>query len=107
MEATTRMQPAGERPTDSLRIVRPPEEVSGFSLAPSGTPPAPSPAQPPKLEAEPDPAPASEPRGLRCRHCGCGHFHVYYTRPHRDGSVFRRRECRNCGRMMSTRERPV
>ncbi|MCG3181854.1 MAG: hypothetical protein BIFFINMI_04289 [Phycisphaerae bacterium] len=41
--------------------------------------------------------------GLVCRACGCRHFHTVYTRP-RDGYILRRKECRNCGRRVMTRE---
>ena len=30
-------------------------------------------------------------RGLACRHCGCGHFRVIYTRPYRGECLVRRR----------------
>jgi len=43
-------------------------------------------------------------RGLACRKCGCRHFEVVYTRPARGGKIMRRRECRNCGRRMTTFE---
>jgi transcriptional regulator NrdR family protein len=46
-------------------------------------------------------------RGLECRGCGCKHFRVVYTRPYRGGRVVRRRECRYCGKRMTTWERPV
>jgi len=49
-------------------------------------------------------APADQ-RGLVCRHCGCEHFRVIYTRPAWGGRITRRRECRNCGRRMTTWER--
>jgi len=44
------------------------------------------------------------PGGLVCRGCGCRHFHVLYTRP-KVGHILRLRECRNCGKRISTRER--
>ena len=44
--------------------------------------------------------------GLVCEHCGCRHFRVVYTRPHRAGGVLRRRECRHCGRRLTTIEQP-
>jgi hypothetical protein len=47
-----------------------------------------------------------EKRGLECRHCGCKHFRVVYTRPTWGGRIMRRRECRNCGRRMTTWEKP-
>ena len=47
---------------------------------------------------------SSEPRGLRCPKCGCGHFRVIYTRRAWGGRIVRRRECRNCGRRITTTE---
>jgi len=43
-------------------------------------------------------------RGLQCRKCGSRHFRVVYTRAARGGYLIRRRECRECGRRMTTRE---
>ena len=43
-------------------------------------------------------------RGLACRHCGCRHFHVLYTRLASRGRIMRRRECRHCGRRVTTYE---
>jgi hypothetical protein len=59
---------------------------------------------------EPNPAlqitsPADQ-RGLVCRQCGCKHFRVIYTRPAWGGRLVRRRECRHCGRRMTTWEKP-
>ncbi len=51
-------------------------------------------------------APAAEvPAGdrLRCPACGCPHLPVLYTR-HRGTRIIRRRECRHCGRLMTTTE---
>jgi len=45
--------------------------------------------------------PASK-RGLECPRCGCRHFHVLYTRAAIGGRILRRRECRYCGRRMTT-----
>ncbi|MEX2388790.1 MAG: hypothetical protein WD534_13005 [Phycisphaeraceae bacterium] len=45
-----------------------------------------------------------EERGLRCPRCGCGHLPVVYTRP-KPGCILRVRECRHCGKRLSTRER--
>jgi len=42
--------------------------------------------------------------GLRCRACGCRHFRVVYTRPTWGNRIMRRRECRNCGKRMTTWE---
>lgn len=51
--------------------------------------------------------PPAEPKGLRCPRCGCGHFRVLYTRRFRGGRLMRRRECRHCGRRMTTHETAV
>lgn len=45
-----------------------------------------------------------EPRGIRCPKCGCGHFEVVYTRKIPGGAIRRRRECRHCGRRVTTYE---
>ncbi len=60
-------------------------------------------------------SPAHSSRGLElvrrslgeggCRHCGCGHFRVIYTRRGWGGKLIRRRECRHCGKRMTTWER--
>ena len=50
-------------------------------------------------------SPATEDRrGLVCRWCGCKHFRVIYTRPAWGGRILRRRECRHCGKRMTTWE---
>ena len=51
--------------------------------------------------------PALDGRGLECRYCGCKHFRVVYTRPTMGGRILRRRECRHCGKRMTTWERPI
>jgi hypothetical protein len=43
-------------------------------------------------------------RGLECPRCGCQHFHVLYTRAAIGGRILRRRECRHCGRRVTTYE---
>ena len=45
----------------------------------------------------------SEP-GIECRKCGCRHFYVIYTRK-RLGKIMRRRQCRHCGKRVTTFER--
>jgi len=45
--------------------------------------------------------------GLECPACGCRHFFVIYTRPTPGGRIRRRRECRHCGRRITTYEKPV
>ena len=43
-------------------------------------------------------------KGLVCPGCGCGHFHVVKVRS-ANGRIFRRRECRHCGRRLTTVEK--
>jgi transcriptional regulator NrdR family protein len=50
--------------------------------------------------------PASK-RGLECPRCGCKHFWVVYTRKAPRGCVRRRRECRHCGRRITTYEHSI
>jgi len=50
----------------------------------------------------------TEPRadyGLECRACGCREFRVVYTRKTWGNRILRRRECRHCGRRMTTWEK--
>lgn len=47
----------------------------------------------------------SEPRGILCPKCGCGHFEVVYTRKMPGGAIRRRRECGHCRRRVTTTER--
>jgi transcriptional regulator NrdR family protein len=47
---------------------------------------------------------AKEPRGLECPKCGCRHLQVIYTRSVTLGKIRRRRECRHCGRRITTYE---
>ena len=46
-------------------------------------------------------------RGLICPKCGCAHSRVLYTRALRAGRLLRRRECRHCGRRITTFEQSV
>lgn len=48
---------------------------------------------------------AREKRGLECPACGCRHFRVVYTRPASGGRIVRRRECRHCGKRITTFEK--
>lgn len=68
-----------------------------------GKPSAPKKA-PKSYSVPPTPEP-TDARGLECPTCGCRHFHVIYTRQSSNGRVVRRRECRYCGRRISTSER--
>jgi len=45
--------------------------------------------------------------GLRCPDCGCGHWETIYTRPSPKGGIWRRRQCRHCGRRVTTVETPA
>lgn len=42
--------------------------------------------------------------GLVCRACGCQHFRVVYLKRMPNGVVRRLRECRHCGKRITTRE---
>jgi len=42
--------------------------------------------------------------GLVCRACGCQHFLVVYLKRLPNGVLMRRRECRHCGKRITTRE---
>ena len=46
-------------------------------------------------------------RGLVCRRCGCGHFEVVYTRAVSERRILRRRQCRYCGRRITTYEQSI
>ena len=46
----------------------------------------------------------AEEKGIRCPKCGCRHFYVLYTRAIPGGRLRRRRECRHCGRRVTTSE---
>ena len=45
--------------------------------------------------------------GIRCAVCGCRHFEVIETRPVFGNRIRRRRECRHCGRRITTMEREL
>ena len=51
--------------------------------------------------------PDQDKRGLECRYCGCKHFRVIYTRRGWGGKLIRRRECRYCGKRITTWEQPL
>jgi len=53
----------------------------------------------------PQVAPPADQRGLVCRQCGCCHFRVIYTRPAWGSCILRRRECRHCGKRVTTWEK--
>lgn len=46
-------------------------------------------------------------RGLICPKCGCRHFRVLYTRKGHREAIVRRRECRHCGRRITTWEKAI
>ena len=64
--------------------------------------PEPKPVSPDAIASAPAPG-SDDPAGVVCRHCGCRHLPVNYTRHHR-GFILRVRECRHCGRRPVTRE---
>lgn len=45
--------------------------------------------------------------GIACPRCGCRDLRVIYTRHQRGGRIRRRRECRHCGRRITTDEKPL
>ena len=49
----------------------------------------------------------NESRGIACPGCSCRHFRVLYTRRALGGRLLRRRECRHCGRRMTTYEQSL
>ncbi len=57
------------------------------------------------MTTKPSAHPDAKPKGLVCPSCGCRHFEVLYTRATPDGSIRRRRQCRHCGRRVTTTER--
>lgn len=46
-----------------------------------------------------------KPTGVRCPKCNCGHLFVVYTRRQPNGKILRRRQCRYCGRRVTTLEK--
>ena len=48
--------------------------------------------------------PAQDTLGLECRKCGCRHFSVLHTRRAQQ-AILRERQCRNCGKVVWTREK--
>jgi hypothetical protein len=51
--------------------------------------------------------PTQDKRGLECRHCGCRHFWIVYTRCGWGGRLIRQRECRQWGKRITTAERQI
>jgi len=46
-------------------------------------------------------------RGIGCPKCGCKHAKVTHTEPQENGTIRRRKVCRNCGRRYRTFETPL
>lgn len=71
----------------------------------------PDPRPKPPLRSPSDTSEASRPldeqRGIVCRSCGCRFFRVLYTRAKFGGKIMRRRECRHCGRRLTTWEQLI
>jgi DNA-directed RNA polymerase subunit RPC12/RpoP len=57
------------------------------------------------LMAEKRPDAKGDERGIRCRYCGWRHTRAVYTRPHWGGRIMRRRQCRHCGKRVTTWEK--
>lgn len=57
------------------------------------------------MKAKPPPKQDVKPKGIVCPTCGCCHFEVVYTRATPVGTIRRRRQCRHCGRRVTTSER--
>ncbi len=55
--------------------------------------------EPSKQAVNPEPK-----RGITCRDCGCAHFWTIYVRK-QDKRIMRRRECRHCGKRITTSEK--
>jgi hypothetical protein len=56
-------------------------------------------------ESKRDPETTGKPTGgIECRSCGCRHFWVIYVDKSKPNVIVRRRECRNCGHRITTRE---
>ncbi len=53
-----------------------------------------------------DEANPPEEKGLECPRCGCRHFYVVYN-DKQTKRIVRRRQCRNCGRRVTTVEKIV
>lgn len=54
----------------------------------------------------PPPQPSPDGAGLECPRCGCKHFWTLNVR-HKPKRIIRYRECRHCGRKMTTVERTI
>jgi transcriptional regulator NrdR family protein len=47
---------------------------------------------------------SEEPVGIRCPRCGCQDLRTTHTRRVREGMIRRYKECRHCGRRITTHE---
>lgn len=107
---------------DDLPMLTPPPEAWPAGKEAEGPPPQPPPPPaPPSVPAAEAPrhgrrrVPAgwcesTEPGkrgGFACPTCGCRHFHVVDTRSLGGDRIQRRRECRHCGRRITTSERVI
>jgi transcriptional regulator NrdR family protein len=54
-----------------------------------------------------EPQAPEQSRGIECRACGCRHFTIIYTRATWGGRIIRRRECRHCGKRLTTSEKAL
>ncbi len=46
-------------------------------------------------------------KGISCTKCGCRDLRVLQTKRHTGGKIMRKRQCRNCGRVLITYEAPA
>lgn len=76
------------------------KETTGKHEAPTAAVPAAQAERPACAVAR-----TADKRGLECPRCGCRHFHILYTRATVGGRILRRRECRHCGRRLTTYEK--
>ena len=67
-------------------------------------PPSNSEIQPENAEND---TPNRGPKPLECPRCGCKHFETITTRRHSDGHLYRRKQCRHCGRRITSIEIPL
>ncbi|MFN7590384.1 MAG: hypothetical protein ACK501_05955 [Planctomycetota bacterium] len=56
-------------------------------------------------ETKKKPEQQTDDRGIECRACGCGHFYVLETRSTWGRRIRRMRECRTCGKRVTTYEK--
>lgn len=68
---------------------------------PAAASPSPAPAAPPSSAREPSA------KQFRCSECGCPHFETVELIPLAKGRTRRTRICRNCGKSVTTIDKPA